>query len=304
MADGTMTLKDAKAARRLKKAERRAKQRAANPMRAEKMHSYRLEHPLPRGEGDLPLVNVGCSGWFYWDWREKFYPSQLPTSGWFPYYAENFDTVEINASFYSWPTVAGVKAWLKGVPEVQGPEGRPFVFTVKASELITHVRQFDDCKGLIEDFGYVADLLGQHMGCLLFQLPPSFHYDPQKLDLILSQLEPGRRNVVEFRHPSWWNEEVYAAFRDTGTIFCTCSGPKLPDEMVRTADEVYVRFHGTERWYNHLYPESEMIAWAQRIADCGAKRVWVYFNNDYHANAIANARQLREALIATGVWGL
>lgn len=297
MADTTAPLPDRKTERRLKKAERREKQRSANPMRAEKMHTARLEHPLQHIEADLPLLNIGCSGWFYWNWRGKFYPAQMPTSQWFPHYADSFDTVEINASFYSWPTVAGVKAWLKPVAE------RPFVFTVKASELITHVRRFDDCAGLVKDFGYVADLLGTHMGCLLFQLPPSFHYDREKLDLILRSLEPGRRNVVEFRHGSWWNEEVYAAFRATNTIFCACSGPGLPDEMVKTADEVYVRFHGTEKWYNHLYPEDEMEAWARRIAETRPRRVWAYFNNDYHTHAITNARQLREALKRNGVWG-
>lgn len=280
---------------RLSKAERRQKQRDANPLRAEKMHKARLEHPLKRVEADLPRLNIGCSGWFYWDWRGPFYPIQMPTSQWFSHYAENFDTVEINASFYSWPTVAGVRAWLRPLPDDQ-----PFVFTVKASELITHVRRFHDCKDMIADFGYVADLLGPRMGCLLFQLPPSFHYERERLDRIVAQLEPGRRNVVEFRHGSWWNAEVYAAFRDTGTIFCACSGPGLPDDMVRTADEIYVRFHGTARWYNHLYPESEMVEWARRIEGSGARRVWAYFNNDYHTHAITNARQLRDALTEMG----
>ena len=297
MADSNAPLPDAKTLRRLKKAERRQKQRDANPGRAAKMHKARLETPLPRTEAALPRVNIGCSGWFYWDWRGKFYPEQMPTSQWFAHYAESFDTVEINASFYSWPTVAGVKAWLRPLSE------QPFVFTVKVSELITHMHRFHDWRELIADFGYIADLLGPRMGCLLFQLPPSFHYDREKLDLILSQLEPGRRNVVEFRHGSWWNEEVFAAFRDTGTIFCACSGPGLPDQMVKTADEVYIRFHGTEKWYNHLYPEAEMVEWAGKIADSGARRVWAYFNNDYHTHAITNARQLRSALQSHGVWG-
>ncbi len=298
MADTSPAFPDRKTERRLKKAERREKQRAANPGRADKMHKARLAHPLPRVGAELPLLNIGCSGWFYWDWKGKFYPQDMPTSQWFTHYADSFDTVEINASFYSWPTVAGVKAWLRPVAE------RPFVFTVKASELITHVKRFEDCAGLVEDFGYVADLLGTHMGCLLFQLPPSFSYDRGKLDLILRSLEPSRRNVVEFRHGSWWNDEVYAAFRDTGTIFCACSGPGLPDDMVRTADEVYVRFHGTERWYNHLYPEAEMVEWAGKIADSGAGRVWAYFNNDYHTHAVTNARQLRDILKTNGVWSL
>lgn len=280
-----------------KRAERRAKQRAANPMRAEKMHKYRLKHPVAPASVELPRLNIGCSGWFYWDWKGLFYPSQMPTSQWFPHYAETFDTVEINASFYSWPTVAGVKAWMKGLPDT------PFVFTVKANELITHIRRFDDTAGLVQDFGYVADLLGEHMGCLLFQLPPSVRYDPALLRSIVSQLQPGRRNVVEFRHASWWNAEVYAALRDAGIMFCATSGPKLPDDLIRTADEIYVRFHGTDKWYDYRYSDAELADWAKRIEDSGARRVWVYFNNDYHGNAIDNGRTLREMLITSGVWG-
>lgn len=278
-----------------KRAERRAKQRAANPMRAEKMHKYRLAHPLAPVKTQPPLLNIGCSGWFYWDWKGLFYPTQMPTNEWFPHYAESFDTVEINASFYSWPTVAGVKAWMRGLRD-----DVPFVFTVKASELITHVRRFEETGGLVEDFGYVADLLGERMGCLLFQLPPSIKYDPDLLRSIVSQLEPQRRNVVEFRHASWWNAEVYAALRDAGIMFCATSGPKLPDDLIRTTDEIYVRFHGTDKWYNYRYTDAEIADWAKKIADSGARRVWVYFNNDYHGNAIDNARQLREALNVSG----
>ena len=281
-----------------KRAERRAKQREANPKRAEKMHLLRQEKPIaPVSPVDLPRLNIGCSGWFYWDWRGLFYPTQMPTSQWFPYYAESFDTVEINASFYSWPTLAGVKAWMKGLPET------PFVFTVKANELITHVKRFEDTAELVKDFGYVADILGEHMGCLLFQLPPSVRYSKELLRAIVSQMEPGRRNVVEFRHASWWNDEVYAAFRDAGIIFCACSGPKLPDDLIKTADEIYVRFHGVDAWYKYRYSEDQMRDWAKRIADSGARRVWVYFNNDYDGNAIDNARQLRDMLVAMGMGG-
>jgi uncharacterized protein YecE (DUF72 family) len=116
---------------------------------------------------------------------------------------------------------------------------------VKASELITHVKRFSGTKTLVRDFGYIADLLGPRMGCFLFQLPPSFHYSRARLDRIVSQLDPTHRNVVEFRHASWWNERVYTAFRAAGIIFCSCSGPKLPDELIATADDIHIRFHGT-----------------------------------------------------------
>ena len=275
-----------------KKAERRARQRATNPLRAEKMHDLRLKHPLPFTGygGDLPVLNIACSGWFYWDWKGLFYPSQMPTKDWFGHYADSFDTVEINASFYSWPTPGAVKTWLRQSAE------RRFVYTVKACELITHTKQFEAVKGLVEDFGYIADLLGPRMGCLLFQLPPSYHYTPERLGAIVSQVEAGRRNVVELRHRSWWNDTVYGAFREAGIMFCSCSGPKLPDDLIRTADEIYLRFHGVDRWYNYRYSETELAEWARKIEKSGATRVWAYFNNDYHGNAVDNAHQLSAML--------
>jgi uncharacterized protein YecE (DUF72 family) len=159
-------------------------------------------------------------------------------------------------------------------------------------ELITHVKRFSQAKTLVKDFGFIADLLGPRMGCFLFQLPPSFHYTPARLKRILQQLDTTRRNVVEFRHRSWWNERVFTAFRETGTIFCSCSGPRLPDELVKTADDIYIRFHGTKMWYRHDYSKAEIAIWSERIRASGASNVWAYFNNDREAFAIKNAREL------------
>lgn len=233
-----------------------------------------------------PAVNVGCSGWFYWHWRDAFYPPGLPTSQWFPHYAKRFRTVELNAPFYAWPTVATVQSWLRQAGR------RRFVYTVKVSELITHEKRFVGTNTLVRDFGHIADLLGPRMGCFLFQFPPSVRYSKAMLTRILAQLDPARRNVVEFRHRSWWNAEVYAAFWAAGAIFCSCSGPRLPNELVKTADEVYVRFHGTTKWYRHDYSKAELAAWVERIRASGAKRVWAYFNNDREGYAIKNAREL------------
>ena len=203
---------------------------------------------------------------------------------------EQFSTVELNAPFYAWPTVNAVRVWLKQAT------GGPFLYTVKASEMITHSKRFIRTKTLVKDFGFIADVLGSRMGCFLFQLPPSYHYSPSRLKTILSQLEPARRNVVEFRHKSWWNKKVYEAFRKTGTLFCSCSGPRLPDELISTSDEVYIRFHGIKQWYRHDYTEAELDVWVQRIAASGCKRVWAYFNNDREAFAIKNAEAFKALL--------
>jgi uncharacterized protein YecE (DUF72 family) len=277
--------------RRERRLLRREKQRKDNIGRAAKMHAERLrracdQHDKP-GTALKASAYVGCSGWFYWKWRGSFYPADLPTNEWFNYYAKRFDTVELNAPFYSWPTVANVKAWLRQ------PGKRSFVFTVKVCELITHIKRFRGTKVLIRDFGMIADILGDRMGCFLFQLPPSHRYTKARLAAILSQLDPARRNVVEFRHASWWNDTVYTAFRQSGTIFCSCSAPRLPDELIRTADDVYLRLHGPQRWYRHNYSRAELSKWADRIAASGAKRAWVYFNNDYEAYAPRNAATMQ-----------
>jgi uncharacterized protein YecE (DUF72 family) len=283
--------------RRAKREAKRAQQRAANGPRAAKMHAARLEAassphiPSLQGvESNSQKYYVGCSGWFYWHWRGIFYPEGLPTSGWFKHYIANFNTVELNAPFYSWPTIKTVESWNKQV-------GRHnFVYTVKVCEHITHVKRFIGTKTLIRDFGFIADLLGQRMGCFLFQLPPSYHYTPGRLNSILEQVDPARRNVVEFRHSSWWNQKVFASFQERGVIFCSCSGPRLPDTLVKTADDIYIRFHGTTQWYRHNYSRDELVAWAEKIKESGALNVYAYFNNDRDGHAIKNARSLLRLL--------
>ncbi len=286
--------------RRARREARREKQRMANVGRAAKMHAARVlpeaadTKPAVLAAASVPDVQVGCSGWFYWHWRGRFYPQDLPTKEWFAHYASRFRTVELNAPFYAWPTVGAVSAWTRQAGR------RQFIYTVKVCELVTHVRRFTGTTTLVRDFGHIADLLGPRMGCFLFQLPPSFHYTAARLKRIVAQLDPARRNVVEFRHRSWWNDRVYAAFRAAGIIFCSCSGPRLPDELVKTADDIYVRFHGTSRWYRHDYSRAELAVWADRIRASGATRVWAYFNNDRDGFAIKNARALRRMLRPAG----
>ena len=282
------------AERRARRSERRQKQRDANVGRAEKMKHLRLaaRNGEAGSNGQQVLsgrIHISCSGWCYWHWKGHFYPADTPSNQMFEIYQSNFKTVELNAPFYSWPTVAAVKTWLRQA----APD---FVYTVKVCELITHVKRFEGTETLVEDFGYIADLLGQQMGCFLFQLPPSVRYSAETLHRILSQLDPSRRNVVEFRHKSWWNEEVFDAFRAARAIFCSCSGPRLPDELVRTADDIYVRFHGTKQWYRHDYSDEELLVWADRIRASGAQTAWVYFNNDRDGYSIKNAKRLAHLL--------
>jgi len=261
------------------------------------MRAARLSFSASNENGRAPVAQtrrhwVGCSGWYYWHWRGTFYPD-APSDCWFAHYADRFRTVELNAPFYSWPTVKTVHNWLAQVRR------RRFVYTVKANGLITHERRFVGTKRLVRDFYHIGQLLGPHMGCFLFQLPPSEHYSRRALKRIVTQLDPRWRNVVEFRHRSWWRDDVYDAFRDAGIIFCSCSGPRLPDELVKTTDEVYLRFHGTQRWYRHDYTRDELRVWTDRVRASGVKRVWAYFNNDRECYAIKNARELMRQLSGT-----
>src|SRR4029077_52108 len=283
-----LTREESRARREL----RREKQRKDNILRAAKMHEARLK--IEKDSPKLPLelkssIFVGCSGWRYWKWRNSFYAGGQQQD-WFEHYLKRLETVEINASFYSWPTVAGVQSWHRQ------PGRKKFVYTVKVCELITHIKKFKGTKTLVKDFGSIADILGDRMGCFLFQLPPSYRYTKVRLNDIVSQLDPARRKVAEFRHASWWNEEVYSAFRRAGRILCSCSAPRLPNELIRTTDEVYVRLHGPKRWYRHDYSKEERADWATRIKDSGAKGAWVYFNNDFDAHAPKNAAGLRRML--------
>ena len=153
-----------KAERRSRREARRLKQREANAGRALKMRRARLASPQATDEllpAELPSINVGCSGWFYWHWGGVFYPADMSTKNWFEHYSANFRTVELNAPFYSWPTLANVAAWQRQAA------GREFVYTVKVCELITHLKRFEDTKTLVRYFGYIADLLGPRMGCFL-----------------------------------------------------------------------------------------------------------------------------------------
>ncbi len=277
--------------KKTKREERRKEERRISFLRAKKMHDARM------AQGEVEIKNhlsktyyIGCSGWFYWDWRRWFYPKHLKTNDWFNYYAKKFDTVELNAPFYSWPTIANVRKWLLQV------EDSDFVYTIKANELITHVKAFKVVKRIIKDFNFIADILNKHMGCFLYQFPPNYKYTKKRLDNIIAQLDLRRRNVVEFRHESWWNEKVYSAFREAGITFCSCSAPNLPNELIKTSDSIYLRLHGVSKWFRHNYSRDELKEWAKRVKESEAKYVWVYFNNSFNAFSAKNALTLRSIL--------
>jgi uncharacterized protein YecE (DUF72 family) len=207
----------------------------------------------------------------------------------FAHYRSVFDTVELNAPFYGWPKPATVKTWRR--------QARPgFVYSIKVNGSITHEKRFIRTRKLVGEFCEpIAKELAEQMGCLLFQCPPSLKYDADLLRRILDQLDPAFRNVIEFRHRSWWRPRVFEKCAAHQVTFCSVSAPRLPDELIDGA-RLYVRFHGKSRWYRHDYTRDELAVWRDRISASRAREAWIYFNNDREGFAIRNARMLRELL--------
>jgi uncharacterized protein YecE (DUF72 family) len=237
-------------------------------------------------------LHVGCSGWFYSHWRGIFYPPQeVTTKNWFAYYSNVFDTVELNAPFYRSPRPATVRRWSR--------EARPgFVYTVKVNQGITHEKRLIRTDARVRSFYDVVGALNEKLGCFLFQFPPSFHYSSARLQRIVRQLDPRYRNVVEFRHRSWWRPDVYAALTAHHISFCAVSAPRLPEEIPPGQTRLYLRLSGRTRWYQHDYTAVELEAWIQRILQAKPAEAWVYFNNDRNGYAVKNALVFRRLLRA------
>ncbi len=232
---------------------------------------------------------LGCSGFYYNHWRRVFYPEKLAKIKWLQYYAEHFNTLEVNSTFYRFPTQKMLQGWYQKTPET-------FRFTLKANRAITHTRKFNNTEQLTANFYKLAHLLQEKLLCVLFQLPPSIHKNMELLQKIASQVDSKVTNVVEFRHESWWDSEVYDFMKNTGLVFCTVSASELPETLVATSSAVYVRFHGKDGWYQGFYPQRELEEWAEKIKTLNVQRVFCYFNNDMNANAVKNCLTLKELL--------
>jgi uncharacterized protein YecE (DUF72 family) len=229
---------------------------------------------------------IGCSGFYYKEWKEIFYPLGLPQRKWFEYYCQHFNTIEINSSFYRQPSPKSFSTWYDTSPD-------DFLFTIKAPRTITHYSRFNAAEALISDFyEVISGGLKEKLGCVLFQMPPSFSYTEERLALLLKNLSPEFNNVVETRHLSWWNKEVIDAFTAHHITFSGISYPSaLPDEVIQNNEPVYYRFHGRPVLYKSLYTEKEIEEFAAAIRP-GTQQVYVYFNNTWGTSALINARQL------------
>lgn len=233
---------------------------------------------------------LGCSGWYYQDWAEEFYPENLSKSRWLEYYSKQFNTVEINNTFYRFPSEKTVEGWYNKTPE-------DFKLTLKANQVITHRRRFKNTQSTVNHFYSLAEILGEKLGCILFQIPPQKSKDIDFLKNAVEQFDISKNNIIEFRHPSWFDEEVYDLLNKSEVGFCSVSSADLPDDLIITANTVYIRFHGvgSER-YHYLYSDRELKEWADKLKESDSDHIFCYFNNDYHANAPKNAQMLQKMI--------
>jgi uncharacterized protein YecE (DUF72 family) len=236
-------------------------------------------------------VHVGTSGWNYDHWKEVFYPSDLSSDRWLRFYGNSLQSVEINNSFYSLPEEKTFENWREETPE-------DFIFAVKASRYITHMKKLKEPVEAVRRFMDRVDVLDEKLGPLLFQLPPRWRCNPERLDSFLELLPRNHRYSFEFRDRSWFREEVYDILRTHGVALCIyqLSGFLSPKEL--TADFTYIRLHGPGVAYEGSYNTETLAGWADALSSWSRRGVpvYCYFDNDQRGYAVQNALQLQAML--------
>lgn len=238
-------------------------------------------------------VHIGTSGWHYKHWIGSFYPKDIPPNEMFRFYAEHFDTVEINNTFYRLPQLSTFDNWRSKSPP-------NFRFAVKASRFITHMKKLKDPQTSMAKFFLAVERLEKKLGPILFQLPPSWKVDPERFSEFLKALPAGHQYVVEFRDQSWLVAQVFALLRKHNIAFCIHDLGESQTPLELTADFTYVRFHGPgTAKYTGSYRRSDLRRWAVRIDEWAEELtdVYIYFNNDVGGYAIKDALILKSLLV-------
>ncbi len=250
---------------------------------------------MPHADGGAHRIRIGCSGWNYAHWRHGvFYPPRLAARNWLRFYAQHFDTVEINTTFYRLPKAAAVARWVDETPD-------DFLFAVKVSRYITHVKRLNDvAPNLALLYERIAPLLASSkLGPLLWQLPPTYKRDDDRLARALEAFPPEQRHAVEFRHESWFTPEVMAMLRERNVALVVGDRPQVHAFQTHelTADFTFVRFHAGTRGRNGNYSHRELAVWVRRLREWSREAdVYAYFNNDWEGYAIENALYVEERL--------
>jgi uncharacterized protein YecE (DUF72 family) len=233
---------------------------------------------------------IGTSGWNYDHWRGRFYPRELPASRWFEYYSKVFDTVEINNTFYQLPAAKTFDHWREQAPLT-------FVYAVKANRFLTHMKKLKDPAQPLRRFFSRARRLREHLGPILYQLPPNWKRNVERLGKFCDVLPGDLTHVFEFRDSDWLAGETFATLESHGACLCVHD---LLDRHPRrvTGPAAYVRFHGSGQLYSGRYPRDQLRRWADWMRDVAShdRRVFAYFNNDAEGNAVRDAMALRKLL--------
>jgi uncharacterized protein YecE (DUF72 family) len=234
-------------------------------------------------------AHIGTSGWYYKHWHDSFYPQDVPKNKQLEYYATIFSTVEINATFYRLPSEKMVQGWHDKVPD-------DFVYAVKGSRLITHYKRLKDVDESVQVFFDRINGLAERLGPILWQLPPSMKKDLPRLVSFIKTLPKDVRHAVEFRHPSWMDDETMSLLKDYQIALVWLSSMLMPEDFTITSDFVYARFHGLEGGAAYDYQDDVLGPWSDRISDAldAGCDVYAYFNNDWNYRAPLNAQRLIE----------
>lgn len=246
--------------------------------------------------GERGRAWVGCSGWQYKHWRGNFYDFDLLQRRWFEHYATVFDTVEINNSFYRLPEESTFADWAARAPA-------RFLFAVKASRFLTHMKKLKDPEEPLDRFFSRARALKRHFGPVLYQLPPGWKLDRARLEHFLQALPRGVRHVLEFREPTWYADDVRALLERHRVAMCLHDMPGSATGRERVGPFVYVRFHGASGRYDGSYPADRLAPWADWLAGQAGDGVdvYAYFNNDVGGHAPRDALTLRRLLDGQGI---
>ncbi len=256
-------------------------------------------------------IFIGTSGWSYKHWRGIFYPKDLPANKWFEYYCRYFQTVEINNSFYCLPTIKTFKTWYANAP-------KDFIFSVKGSRFITHMKKLKEPRKSVKKFLTHASYLKEKLGPVLFQLPPHWKVNIERLSTFIKSLSTGiplgaqvglpnsfegrvlpgnLKFVFEFRGNSWFNKRIFELLNKEDQAFCTHDMRGIDCPRLMTDKLAYIRFHGTTQIYGGKYSRKQLKDWASFIRKCAKNgEVYVYFNNDAQGYAIENALMLKKIL--------
>jgi uncharacterized protein YecE (DUF72 family) len=236
-------------------------------------------------------VHIGTSGWHYDHWKGTFYPQDMRAEDFLSYYCQQFNTVEINNSFYQLPDAETLAEWRDTVP-------KGFIFSVKASRYITHMKKLKDPQEPVETFMERIKVLEAKLGPILFQLPPNWNINPERLNAFLDQLPAGYQYTFEFRDPSWFEQSIYEALEKHNAAFCMYHLSHRISPKPVTSDFIYIRLHGPDDAYQGKYDPQELSGWAGALSTWQrqSKEIYCYFDNDEKGYAPQDAKKLKGML--------